>query len=184
MSKQSTASGLTQPSSLMISLFSSDNNSPAVSHSLSISNMGLHEYFFITNCFSVTVSYLRLSSEVSEICQNRLPSQSTVSKLYRLSSFLINSALGLSPTSTPDRLRWQTCHFRLKKTDWWKRRMSVTSVHFMIFQSSCGEQVMWYFFFFIASVMQHITVNWTLVLCLLTGGFTSDPDVWVKEKID
>lgn len=32
-------------------------------------------------------------------------------------------------------------------------------------------------FFFIASVMQHITVNWTLVLCLLTGGFTSDPDV-------
>lgn len=144
MSKKSTASGLPQPSSLMISLFSADNNSPAVSHSLSISNRGLHEYFFITNCFSATVSYLLLSSEVSEMCQNRLPSQSTVSKLYRLSSFLINGVLGLNPTSTPDRLRWQTCRFRFKETDWWKRKMSVTSVHFMIFQSSCREQVMWY----------------------------------------
>lgn len=70
----------------------------------------------------------------------------------------------------------------------------------MIFQSSCRKQVMWYsstqdlnmiliffcsfffFSFFITSVMQHITINWTVVWCLLTRGFTSDPEVWFKQK--
>lgn len=38
------------------------------------------------------------------------------------------------------------------------------------------------FVFFIPSGMPHITVNWTLVWCLLTEGFTSDPEAWFKQK--